>query len=155
MHCAMRWLPFDGYLSLGVWSLHSEVCRTDCYRISWEIRYVVRLWRPKAHYEIWQTGQLDGPGLTWLGFNWGILNNWANRQQISYEIWNMHTYIYIIVYVCVCAYAIKGPRHNSSQYANVAFNGRIVWTSNPEPGALSSLREQHQQPRWKTQIRMR
>lgn len=33
-------------------------------------------------------------------------------------------------------------KYNSSQYANVAFNMRIVWTSNPEPGALSSLRDQ-------------
>lgn len=44
---------------------------------------------------------------------------------------------------CLCVFNQRAwAKYNSSQYANVAFNMRIVWTSNPEPGALSSLRDQ-------------
>lgn len=50
---------------------------------------------------------------------------------------------YVRMCECLCVFNQKAwAKYNSSQYANVAFNMRIVWTSNPEPGALSSLRDQ-------------
>lgn len=149
----MQWLQLMAIIHtlrmiLALWGVLNMHNRFD--RIRWEIWDVVRVRRPKARYEFWQSRQLALDSIEAVWTIEQIDSKSAMNLLLKYE-----TCIYTYIPVCVCAYAIKGPRHNSSQYANVAFNGRIVWTSNPEPGALSSLREQHQQPRWKIQIRMR